>query len=124
MSWFDVELNAQADSLTARLVTVHLHDDDPGVTGLDNEVSGGSYAAVTLDWSASGVEGPLGSEQPATVGCAYAAPDFEVPADVTVTHRSYRDGGGVVRGVFELVPSEHFAIAGTYTPNVAVGPGA
>ena len=118
MPWLDAELNAQADSLASRLVTAYVHSGDPG-DGTANVVD-----SAPLTWSAAGDAGSLGSEQPATVGCAYAAPEFDLPADVTLTHRSYRDGGGVVRGVFELVPSEHFAAAGTYIPNVAVGPGA
>lgn len=123
MSWFDVELNAQADSTAGRIATVHLHDGDPGDTGLDNEVSGGSYAPATPTFEAAGAEGPLGAtDQPETVGRAWCAPSFSVPADTTLTHYSYRDVTDEVLGTFALPADEYFPDAGTYAPSVGVGP--
>lgn len=120
MPFLDDELNAQADHAAGRAVTIHLHDGVPGADGLGNELSGGGYAAVAADFEAAGVAGPLGSSQPATVGVAWAAPSFTVP-DATVTYWSLRRSGGVCQGYWPVTATP--VEAGTYAPNVAVGPG-
>lgn len=116
------ELNAQADDVVGRAATVHLHDGDPGATGLSNELSGGSYAAVAPSFNAGGAEGPDGaSSQPATDGVAWAKPSFTVPA-ATITYWSMQDSGGDCLGYWPVDPAAAVE-AGTYSPSVAVGPG-
>lgn len=121
MPFLDDELNAQADDAAGRAATVHLHTGDPGVTGLDNELTGGGYAAVAPGFLAGGVEGPLGAtQQPATVGVAWGAPAFTVPA-ATITYWSLRLAGGACQGYWPVTATP--VEAGAYTPNIAIGPG-
>ena len=101
--WSDVELNTQADAVATRCVEVGLHDGDPGATGLDNEASGGSpaYARVPHNAEPAGDEGSLGASQPATVGLAWAAPVWDVPAGVW-TWVSFWAAGDVFMGRVQL----------------------
>jgi hypothetical protein len=101
-TWTDAELNANVDYKRARIVKVGLHTGDPGAAGTSNEASGGSYARVTLSWNAGGADGPLGSsDQPATVGVAWAAPTFSHAAG-TYTWLSFWNTGDVFIGKRDL----------------------
>lgn len=118
MSWFDSELNAQADWEAGRIASTQFHSGDPGVLGTANEISGASGAPT---FNAAGAVGPLGaSDQPATVGVAWADLSVSIPADTYVRWYTHRDSGGAVLGAFS-VPEEYFASAGTYSPNLGVG---
>lgn len=124
--WTDAELNAKADDTAGRIVTMHLHTGAPGVSGTANQATGGSpaYAPVTLAFEPAGDEGPLGaSDQPATVGVAWAAPSFNLPPG-DYTHYSYRGAASVFLGS-DVLPSAPYSVVTqeVYSPNVAVGPG-
>lgn len=117
----DAELNAEADWKAGRHVEMGIHDGDPGAAGTDNEATGGGYARITVAWEAAGDEGPLGATyQPATVGVAYAAPMFDLPAG-DWTHYTYWDGV-TLRESGTLPTTFSLGSAGTYQPNCAVGP--
>jgi hypothetical protein len=117
----DAELNAEADWKAGRHVTMSIHTGDPGVAGTANEASGGGYTRETVTWGAGGAAGALGSTyQPATVGVAWGAPTFDLPAG-TFTHYAYWNGS-TLRETGTLPTSYVLGSAGTYQPNCAVGP--
>ena len=83
-----------------------IHTADPGASGSENEVTGGSYAGQTITWT------------PATAGNLDSSnqPTFEIPAGVTVSHYSLWSGGtaGTCLATGALSASEAFAGAGQY----------
>lgn len=52
MAFLEVYLNARTDGGAADVVSLSLHDADPGTTGA-NELSGGSYTRETPTWPAA-----------------------------------------------------------------------
>lgn len=116
MPWTDDVRNTQADEDAARIATVSAHTGDPGSTGAA-EASGGSYARVAPSFEAAGSEGPLGAEQPATVGVAWGEASFELPAG-TFTHYGAWSSGGVFLGGFEFPSPIQMVAAGTQQVSV------
>lgn len=117
MAYLDAELNAQADDVVGRAATVVVHVGDPGADGLSNV-----DATVAASFNAGGVEGPDGaSTQPATPGVAWGKPSLTVTG-ATLTHWSLRDSGGTCMGYWPIEPNAEVP-AGTYSPNINVGPG-
>jgi hypothetical protein len=117
----DAELNAEADWKAGRHVEMSIHDGAPGAAGTDNEASGGGYARVTVAWEAAGDDGPLGAGvQPGSVGRAWAAPMFSLPAG-DWTHYAYWDGL-TLRETGDLPTTYTLASAGSYQPNCVTGP--
>ena len=85
---------------------VSLHTADPGLTG-DDEVGGGTYARVEVDWAAA-ASGSVVSASPIV---------FNVPGSTTINHLGYwdSDSGGTFYGSRALDTPQTFATAGTYT---------
>lgn len=128
ITWTDAELNAQADAQATSCAYASLHTASPGSTGA-NEVTGGSpaYAREALTFSSGGAEGPLGaSAQPATVGVAWAAATFDLPAG-SFTHYGYNtdsSGPGTFRGGGALSTTVTMGGDGTQQVSFSVGPNA
>ena len=124
IDWTDAELNAKADDTAGRIDGMGIHDGDPGAAGTANEATGGTpaYARVDPAFAAAGVEGALGAtDQPATVGVAWGAPSFDLPAG-DWTHYSFWSGATFV-GSGSLPTTYSVVSDSTYAPNVGVGPG-
>lgn len=95
------ELNVIVDAEKTRLVKISIHSASPGTTGA-NEISGGSYARVTLTWNAAS-SGTASANQ-VTVN---------VPAGGPYTHFGVWDSAGTTfLGGNALSSSETFASDG------------
>jgi hypothetical protein len=106
----NLALDALRGTAPANHIThISLHSADPGATGANNEISGGSpaYARQSITWSAAS-GGNLDSSN---------TPEFNVPADTTVSHWAAWSAstGGTCYAVGALSASEPFVAQGTYT---------
>lgn len=101
--------NVALDGVGTAITHVALHSGDPGATGANNEISGGSpaYARRAITWNAA-ASGNLDSS---------AAPEFDVPGGTTVSHWSgwTASSGGTCLVTGALSASEAFAAQGKYT---------
>lgn len=98
--------NIGLDAMAADIVSVSLHEDDPGATGT-NEVSGGNYARQTPSWAAA---------SGGTVAIDTNI-EFEVPGGSTVAYVGLwgDDEGPVWNGFIALDDTEVFAADGEFT---------
>lgn len=128
IDWTPAEDNADADYKAGRCLYVSIHTASPAGTGAA-EATGGSpaYARKALTFNASGVEGPLGASQPASVGVAWGSAIVDLPAG---TYTDYGLWSAVTAGTFRgsgLIPVDGgltLAAQGTLAVSVAVGPNA
>ena len=104
--------NAAADAVADVAGYAALHTGDPGATGANNEVAGGTpaYARKAITW------GEAASGEVAIS----AGVEFDVPAG-TVSHYSLWSAstGGTCYATGSLSASETFAAQGTYTLTAA-----
>jgi len=99
-------LNADAHNVllgALDITQVSLHTAAPGVGGLANEVTGGTYARQNITYAAAAAEARAASNQPV----------FDVPAATTVAFVGFW-AVAAYRGDVDVV-DEVFGGAGTYT---------
>lgn len=122
----DLEANAAADAMAARIGFLSLHTASPGKTGA-SEATGGSpaYARKSVTFNAAGAVGPLGATaQPATVGVAWSSQvTFDVPAG-SYTHWGAQSAatGGTYRMGNTLAAAQTLSAQGQIQHSIAVGP--
>ena len=101
--------NVALDAIAAEYGFASAHAGDPGATGIDNEVTGGTPAyarkAITWDTAAAG-----------SVALVATFPVFDIPAGLTVSYIGLWTlaVGGTYGGCWD-VTNETFAAQGTYT---------
>lgn len=98
--------NLMLDSLASNLLLLSLHSGDPGATGANNEISGGTpaYARKAITWN-SAASGALDSS---------SQPEFDVPSGVTVAYVGYWSSDGNTFYGSKAVTNETFASQGKY----------
>lgn len=100
--------NTALGGIASAGLRVALHSGDPGATGSNNEISGGSpaYARQAITWNAAS-GGNLDSS---------SQPQFDIPPSTTVSHWSlWNTAGDTCYAVGALSASESFTGQGTYT---------
>lgn len=98
--------NIGLDAMAADIVSISLHESDPGGTGA-NEITGGTYARQTPSWgAASGATVAIDTNN-----------IFEIPGGSTVAYVGlWGDADGPVwNGSIALATVEEFAGDGEYT---------
>ena len=99
--------NLMLEEFAGAAVFVSMHNDDPGITGL-NEITGGTpaYARKAITWNAAAGGALDSSNQPA----------FDIPAGETVKYVGYWSLaiGGVFYG-YDGLTNEAYTGQGTYT---------
>ena len=97
--------NLMLDALD--IVQVSLHSGDPGASGTNNEISGGSYARQSISYATAANANRD----------SVAAVNFDVPAGATVAFIGYWATGNVYRAYKAVTPAETFANAGQFSLN-------
>lgn len=101
--------NVALDAIAAEYGFASAHTGNPGATGTDNEVTGGTpaYARKAITW---------GSADGGEVALVATFPVFDIPPSTTVAFIGLwtADSGGTYGGCFD-VTDEAFAGQGTYT---------
>lgn len=96
--------NVALDAMAGAIVSISLHEADPGGTGA-NEVTGGTYARQTPSWGAASA-GAVAIDTPA---------EFDIPGGSTVAYVGLWSVGPQWEGSIILDNSEIYAGDGTFT---------